>query len=144
VSRLDREAGPTHEALHLPVACRHCEHPSCMEDCPTDSIRRTKDGEVFISDTCNGCGNCERNCPYGVIEMASARPAPKRGLLVRLLFGEGEPGEAAAGDIKRAVKCDLCTGVAGGPACVRACPTGAAIRVKPEDLITAALRGARV
>ena len=39
---------------------------------------------------------------------------------------------------KRAVKCDMCSGIAGGPACVRACPTGAAIRVKPEEFLTVA------
>ena len=32
-----------------------------------------------------------------------------------------------------AVKCDLCRGIAGGPACVRSCPTGAAIRLTPDQ-----------
>jgi Fe-S-cluster-containing hydrogenase component 2 len=31
------------------------------------------------------------------------------------------------------VKCDLCRGIKGGPACVRGCPTGAAIRLTPEQ-----------
>jgi len=31
------------------------------------------------------------------------------------------------------VKCDLCREIAGGPACVRSCPTGAAIRLQPEE-----------
>ena len=31
-----------------------------------------------------------------------------------------------------AVKCDLCRDVRGGPACVRSCPTGAAIRLSPQ------------
>ncbi len=151
VSRLAREAGPTYDAIHLPMACRHCEHPYCMEDCPTDSIHRTQDGEVLIDDTCNGCGNCERNCPYGAIEMAALAPPRKSGLLRWLLFGHGsEPGEdkspaamAKRTGNKKAVKCDLCTGIDGGPACVRACPTGAAIRAKPEDFIAAALQGGR-
>jgi Fe-S-cluster-containing hydrogenase component 2 len=30
----------------------------------------------------------------------------------------------------------MCIGKAGGPACVRACPTGAAIRVSPEEFLT--------
>ena len=38
---------------------------------------------------------------------------------------------------KLAVKCDLCKGIDGGPACVRACPTGAAIRVTPADFLDA-------
>jgi Fe-S-cluster-containing hydrogenase component 2 len=31
------------------------------------------------------------------------------------------------------VKCDLCRGIKGGPACVRSCPTGAAIRLEPAE-----------
>jgi ferredoxin len=30
----------------------------------------------------------------------------------------------------------MCAGIKGGPACVRACPTGAAIRVAPEEFLT--------
>ena len=41
---------------------------------------------------------------------------------------------------KKAVKCDMCKDLAGGPACVRACPTGAAIRVSPEEFITMKLQ----
>ena len=37
---------------------------------------------------------------------------------------------------KTAIKCDMCSGIEGGPACVRACPTGAAIRVSPEKFLT--------
>jgi Fe-S-cluster-containing hydrogenase component 2 len=35
----------------------------------------------------------------------------------------------------------MCKGIAGGPACVRACPTGAAIRVSPEGYLRAAQMG---
>jgi len=38
--------------------------------------------------------------------------------------------------VKKAVKCDMCKGQDGGPACVRACPTGAALRVSPEEFVT--------
>jgi Fe-S-cluster-containing hydrogenase component 2 len=147
VSRLNREAGPTFSTLHVPTSCRHCEHPHCMKDCPADAIHRAPNGEVFIDDKCIGCGNCERNCPYGVIQMAAV-PAEKPSLLNWLLFGRGNgPGEDKTTDgmakrtgSKHAVKCDMCKGIDGGPACVRACPTGAAIRVNPEQFI-AAVRG---
>ena len=140
-SRLDREAGPTFASIHVPTSCRHCEHPHCMKDCPPDAIKRAPDGEVFVGDNCIGCGNCQRNCPYGVIQMA-VKPPKKPGLLPWLLLGLGPgPGLAskviAAKDpdaIKRAVKCDMCKDLAGGAACVRACPTGAAIRIKPDQL----------
>jgi Fe-S-cluster-containing hydrogenase component 2 len=33
------------------------------------------------------------------------------------------------------VKCDACKDNAGGAACVRACPTGAAMRLNPKDFV---------
>lgn len=136
-SRLDREAGPTFANVHVPTSCRHCEHPHCMKDCPADAIHRAPNGEVYIADNCIGCGNCERNCPYGVIHM-SAKPKKKPGLLQWLLFGAGPgPGESPYdpdSHEKKAVKCDMCKDIKGGASCVRACPTGAAIRISPEQL----------
>jgi len=140
-SRLNREAGPTFAQIHVPTSCRHCEHPHCMKDCPPDAIHRSPEGEVFIADTCIGCGNCERNCPYGVIQLAAVDPARERpSLWSWLLLGAGsEPGlepHVKSPDLpKRAVKCDMCKGLKGGAACVRACPTGAAIRVSPEQFV---------
>jgi Fe-S-cluster-containing hydrogenase component 2 len=142
VSRLDREAGPTFQNLHVPTSCRHCEHPHCMKDCPPDAIKRSPSGEVYITDSCIGCGNCERNCPYGVIHMgieSKAQPSLWRWLL----FGGGEPGDAPAkkkdkNAVKKATKCDMCGNLDGGPACVRACPTGAALRVSPEQFLRTA------
>jgi CRP-like cAMP-binding protein/Fe-S-cluster-containing hydrogenase component 2/thioredoxin reductase len=146
-SRLDREAGPSFAQVHVPTSCRHCENPQCMTECPPDAIRRAANGEVYILDSCIGCGNCERNCPYGVIQMAA--PAPEKpGLWSWLLFGMGPgPGgkaepQLADGDTpKKAVKCDMCKDLAGGPACVRACPTGAAIRISPDQFVELASRG---
>lgn len=141
MSRLNRAAGPTHGNIHVPTSCRHCEHPHCMKDCPPDAIRRSESGEVYITDNCIGCGNCERNCPYGVIQMrAPAAPEQKGGLLSWMLFGIGAaPGESAGvydpSTPKKAVKCDMCKDLSGGPACVRACPTGAASRGSPEAFL---------
>jgi cGMP-dependent protein kinase 2 len=147
LSRLNREAGKTYAHLHVPTSCRHCEHPHCMADCPPNAIHRGPDGEVFIDETCIGCGNCQRNCPYGVIRMEKVPPR-KPPLLAWLLAGLGPgPGEpskkwtekrVSAETPKKAVKCDMCSGIEGGPACVRACPTGAAIRVAPEQFLSVA------
>ncbi|MDE2560732.1 MAG: cyclic nucleotide-binding domain-containing protein [Sphingomonadales bacterium] len=156
LSRLDREAGKSFAHLHVPTSCRHCEHPHCMADCPPNAIQRGPDGEVRINDTCIGCGNCQRNCPYGVIRMDKVPPR-KPSLLSWLFFGKGPgPGEPPykwskknthytgdpaideALDRKKAIKCDMCAGIDGGPSCVRACPTGAAIRVSPDEFLTVA------
>jgi Fe-S-cluster-containing hydrogenase component 2 len=142
ISRLDREAGATFARVHIPIACRHCEQPHCMKDCPPNAIRRSETGEVYIDDTCIGCGNCESNCPYDVIKMVYEAPE-KPGLLSWLIFGGDGPGEqpgykpteAAKAKGRKAVKCDACIGQSGGPACVRACPTGAALRLGPEQFI---------
>ncbi|HEY3950676.1 cyclic nucleotide-binding domain-containing protein [Phenylobacterium sp.] len=150
LSRLNREAGKTYAMIHVPTSCRHCEHPYCMTDCPPNAIQRGPDGEVFISDACIGCGNCQRNCPYNVIQMDKP-PPEKPPLWSWMLFGRGPgPGEPDKAwrekqpkpkveKGKVAIKCDMCIGKPGGPACVRACPTGAAIRVSPEEFLSVAL-----
>jgi Fe-S-cluster-containing hydrogenase component 2/thioredoxin reductase len=148
ISRLDRKSGASFAQVHIPIACRHCEQPHCMKDCPPNAIRRSPTGEVYINETCIGCGNCQKNCPYDVIRMVYEAPK-KPGLLAWLLTGAGpgigeeadyRPTEAAKAKGKKAVKCDACISVEHGPACVKACPTGAAIRIGPEryvDLVEA-------
>jgi len=143
IKRLNRKYGPTFGNIHIATACRHCEQPHCMKDCPPNAIKRAESGEVFIDDTCIGCGNCQSNCPYGddnyrVIRMEKP-VAKKPGLISWMLFGIGTgPGEPVnakplANSEKKAVKCDACVNLSGPPACVQACPTGAAMRLGPLD-----------
>jgi len=124
--------------LLAPNSCWQCEDPLCMLDCPPDAIARDPSGEVFIKESCIGCGNCETNCPYGNIFMVHPRPARSFGERLRSLFGlDGlSGGGGAAADESGqalAVKCDLCRDLGNDPACVRSCPTGAAIRVTPDE-----------
>ena len=142
MSRLDRKAGATYAQRACANVCRHCEHPHCMKDCPPNAIHRAPNGEVFIDDTCIGCGNCETQLPVRRDSTWRTKPPKKPGLLQWLLLGRGTgPGEApyekkskdGPPKAKKAVKCDMCKGIAGGPACVRSCPTGAAIRISPEE-----------
>jgi CRP-like cAMP-binding protein/Fe-S-cluster-containing hydrogenase component 2/thioredoxin reductase len=124
--------------LLAPNSCWQCENPLCMTDCPPDAIARDPHGEVYIRNNCIGCGNCERNCPYGNIFMV--HPKAERTLFGWLgaLFAGG-PDTAAPASVTEdagrtvAVKCDLCREIDGGPACVRSCPTGAAIRLEPGE-----------
>jgi Fe-S-cluster-containing hydrogenase component 2 len=141
--------------LLAPNSCWQCENPLCMTDCPPDAIARDPHGEVFIRDNCIGCGNCERNCPYGNIFMVHPKAPPSLFGWLRALFGDGSgsaEGSGGSGDARLsaaaasghgaapadagrtvAVKCDLCREIHGGPACVRSCPTGAAIRLEPGE-----------
>ena len=53
--------------------------------------------------------------------------------------GPGEdktPREKPAGARETATKCDMCKDIPGGASCVSACPTGAAIRVNPEEFFS--------
>jgi cGMP-dependent protein kinase 2 len=79
-------------------------------------------------------------------------PPKKPSLLSWLLFGKGPgPGEPPykwskkhgqdPNAPKKAIKCDMCSGIEGGPSCVRACPTGAAIRVSPDEFLTVSRLG---
>ncbi len=133
-TRLDRDTGPIFANIRVPTSCRHCEHPHCMKDCPPDAIHRAPHGEVYIDDSCIGCGNCQQNCPYDVIQMAVVQDQPEPSLW-QMLLGIQPKALPNVGGTKVAVKCDMCKDIADGPVCVRACPVGAALRVNPEELL---------
>jgi formate dehydrogenase iron-sulfur subunit len=87
--------------LLMSDVCKHCQHASCMDVCPTGAIVRTEFDSVFIQQSvCNGCRNCIAACPYDVIDINPDRDV--------------------------AQKCTLCYDrLQGGmePACAKACPT---------------------
>jgi formate dehydrogenase iron-sulfur subunit len=87
--------------LLMSDVCKHCQHASCLDVCPTGAIIRTEFDTVNIQeDVCNGCRNCIAACPYDVIEVNDEKNV--------------------------AQKCTLCYDrLQGGmePACAKACPT---------------------
>lgn len=49
----------------LPMLCQHCEHPPCVDVCPTGASFRRADGVVLVDrHTCIGCRYCMMACPY--------------------------------------------------------------------------------
>jgi tetrathionate reductase subunit B len=45
--------------------CQHCEHPPCVDVCPTGASFRRADGIVLVDrHTCIGCRYCMMACPY--------------------------------------------------------------------------------
>ncbi|WP_309493696.1 4Fe-4S dicluster domain-containing protein [Candidatus Hecatella orcuttiae] len=63
------------EGQDIPVACRHCEKPACIEACPEGAIRKVeKTGLVVINQKkCTGCTLCVDACPYDAIFMHPSR-----------------------------------------------------------------------
>ena len=113
-------------------SCRHCENPLCMTDCPPgDAIVRDPRGEVYIRDNCIGCGNCADNCPYDNIFMVHPEEKGSPFAWIKEAVGIRKPEPKVTKSL--AVKCDLCHGLDGGPACVRSCPTGAVLRLTPAE-----------
>ena len=58
----DTHSGQTHA---LPVMCQHCEHPPCVDVCPTGASFKRDDGIVLVDrHICIGCRYCMMACPY--------------------------------------------------------------------------------
>ena len=50
---------------NLPMMCQHCEHPPCVDVCPTGASFKRADGIVMVDrHTCIGCRYCMMACPY--------------------------------------------------------------------------------
>ena len=122
-----RREGEIFDRKMVANACMHCKDPVCMIGCPTGAIHRSMEtGSVLINDdTCIGCATCANSCPYKNIVMVPIRG--KTGAVVR------DSAEQGGQPIVKATKCDLCAGIPGGPACVRACPHDALSRIDFRD-----------
>jgi tetrathionate reductase subunit B len=49
----------------LVLMCQHCEHPPCVDVCPTGASFRRADGIVLVDrHICIGCRYCMLACPY--------------------------------------------------------------------------------
>jgi len=87
----------------LPIICRQCDEPPCVDACPVEALRKEDNGIVVRSRMlCIGCRSCVYACPFGVM--------------------------SATLTVRQVAKCDLCAElVADGkkPRCVSACPAGA-------------------
>ena len=119
IPRFIRE-GLKYRNWSVPTACYQCTDPVCMIGCPTGAISRPiGTAEVLINDdTCIGCGNCSRRCPWDNIITVPFQSA------------------SLQREIELATKCDQCFGRDAGPACVQMCPHDAAIRINFKDAET--------
>lgn len=120
--------GRMYQHLVAANACMHCADPVCMIGCPTGAIHREQThGQVVINEeSCIGCSTCYQNCPYDAIRMVPIRDRSGS-------FFLGAAGPDRGKPIYKATKCDLCIDQPTGPACVRACPHDALVRVDMRD-----------
>ena len=120
--------GNSEADLMITNACMHCVDPVCLIGCPTGAISRLEETRtVAINDAaCIGCQTCANSCPYSNIRMVEIRD--QRGQPV-LDSDTNQP-------IVKATKCDLCFNTPGGPACQRACPHDALIRMDMQDSVS--------
>ena len=62
VTLRDKETG---HVQSLPLMCQHCEHPPCVDVCPTGASFKRADGIVLVDKhICIGCRYCMMACPY--------------------------------------------------------------------------------
>jgi Fe-S-cluster-containing hydrogenase component 2/CRP-like cAMP-binding protein len=157
-SRMNRK-GMVVGNISIATACRQCQDPVCML-CSRAGIARHPNGEVYITESCIGCGICAERCPYGAISIINIEDEPathsswqrfSNFFTSRVGTGAGrimdgtitspftapgpldtfQPRDAFDEMRKKvAIKCDLCAGYK-NQACVEACPTGAAVRIQP-------------
>ena len=156
-SRMNRK-GMIVGNISIATACRQCQDPVCML-CSRAGIARLPSGEVYITESCIGCGICAERCPYDNISIMTLEDESesratrnhfsdffKKGAgkergrkSLPMMQSAAAPGPLnphqpldAFGEMRKklAIKCDLCAGY-DNQACVQACPTGAAIRVQP-------------
>ncbi|HEX9082378.1 MAG TPA: 4Fe-4S dicluster domain-containing protein [Holophagaceae bacterium] len=103
------------EGVNVRKLCLHCAVPTCASVCPVGALQKTPEGPVvYDGEKCMGCRYCMMACPYDVPKYQWDRPVPVVG------------------------KCILCAGRVkeGKPtACAEACPVGATVFGKREDLI---------
>lgn len=104
--------------LSVPVQCKHCDNPACLPVCPVGAIYRNGPAVIIDQDKCMGCKSCMDACPFGAIDMVPLA-----------LTSQADGKERVVAN-----KCDLCTGIPSGPACVRVCPTAALSLVTEEEM----------
>lgn len=65
IKKLKVKDQATGKITDLPLMCQHCEHPPCVDVCPTNASMKREDGIVLVDKhLCIGCRYCMMACPY--------------------------------------------------------------------------------
>jgi electron transport protein HydN len=113
----------------LPISCKRCANPVCIEVCKPRAIVREGD-TVYIDDrTCIGCGKCVEACPFNAIfmhekDLKPTAPYSERSILSMLFqkekSGRVEQKKVKVKKVRKAYKCDRCKGYE-NMACIEVC-----------------------
>ncbi|MBE6472615.1 MAG: 4Fe-4S dicluster domain-containing protein [Coriobacteriaceae bacterium] len=114
--------------VSAPIVCHHCVDAPCVNACPQGALFYDGDRVAVNMDRCIGCRSCVMACPYGACDVVSR--------LESVVLGDLVLADKA---VAKVIKCDLCADVAGGPRCVKACPTNGLRVVDQDDLKNMAL-----
>jgi formate dehydrogenase iron-sulfur subunit len=115
----------TGEGRHVRVHCRHCLDPGCAAACPVGALKVTAEGAVAYDPAiCMGCRYCMIACPFRLTryEWESANPRVRKCILCYEQLQDGSLEQ---------------------PACTAACPVGATVFGKRDDLLDQARRTIR-
>ena len=98
-------------AQTLPMMCQHCEHPPCVDVCPTGASFRRADGIVLVDKhICIGCRYCVMACPYGA-----------RSFVHEEVHGQKADVPRGKGVVEACTLCVQRVDRGENPACVEAC-----------------------
>ena len=98
-------------AQTLPMMCQHCEHPPCVDVCPTGASFKREDGIVLVDKhTCIGCRYCVMACPYGA-----------RSFIHETVSGQKPDVPRGKGTVESCTLCVHRVDRGETPACVEAC-----------------------
>ncbi|MDD2743451.1 MAG: 4Fe-4S dicluster domain-containing protein [Rhodocyclaceae bacterium] len=65
IRKIELKEASTGRQVSLPMMCQHCEHPPCVDVCPTGASFKREDGIVLVDrHRCIGCRYCMMACPY--------------------------------------------------------------------------------
>jgi formate dehydrogenase iron-sulfur subunit len=101
--------------------CRHCKDPACASACPVGALEKTPEGPVVYTSTkCMGCRYCMMACPFQI---------------PRYDWHEAVPSVRKCTMCFDRIKASIEAGKPEQPGCTGACPTGATIFGKREELL---------
>ena len=98
-------------AKTLPMMCQHCEHPPCVDVCPTGASYKRVDGIVLVDKhICIGCRYCMMACPYKARSFIHEKLSDQRSYAPR-----------GMGTVESCTMCVHRVDDGKDPACVEAC-----------------------